>query len=48
MKKSVSLVAVFAFFMVVGLGSVASADELLTGANVPVDQSVMGVGQTMV
>lgn len=48
MKKSVSLVAVFAFFMVVGLGSVASADELLTGANVPVDQSVMGVSQTMV
>jgi len=48
MKKSVSLVAVFAFFMVVGLGSVASADELLTGANIPVDQSVMGVGQTMV
>lgn len=46
MKKSVSLVAVFAFFM--GLGSVASADELLTGANIPVDQSVMGVGQTMV
>ena len=48
MKKSVSLVAVFAFFMVVGLGSVASADELLTGANIPVDQSVMGVAQTMV
>ncbi len=48
MKKSVSLVAVFAFFMVVGLGSVASADELLTGAHIPVDQSVMGVGQTMV
>lgn len=48
MMKSVSLVAVFAFFMVVGLGSVASADELLTGANVPVDQSVMGVSQTMV
>lgn len=48
MKKSVSLVAVFAFFMVVGLGSVSSADELLTGANIPVDQSVMGVGQTMV
>ena len=48
MKKSVSLVAVFAFLMVVGLGSVASADELLTGASVPVDQSVMSVGQTMV
>ena len=47
MKKSVSLVAVFAFFMVVGFGSVASADEVLTGASVPVDQSVMGVGQTM-
>ena len=48
MKKSVSFVAVFAFLMVVGLGSVATADELLTGARVPVDQSVMGVGQTMV
>ena len=48
MKKSVSLVAGFAFFMVVGLGSVASADEILTGAYIPVDQSVMSVGQTMV
>ena len=48
MKKSVSLVAVFAFFTVVGLGSVATADEVLTGAYIPVDQSVMSVGQTMV
>lgn len=47
MKKSVSLVAVFAFLMVVGLGSVASADDLRPGAYVPVDQSVMGVGKTM-
>ena len=47
MKKSVSLVVVFAFLMVVGLGSVASADDLRPGAYVPVDQSVMGVGQTM-
>jgi hypothetical protein len=47
MKKSVSLVAVFAFLMVVGLGSIASADETLPGAYVPVDQSVMGVGKTM-
>jgi hypothetical protein len=47
MKKSVSLVAVFAFLMVVGMGSTASADTVVTGMNVPVDQSVMGVGQTM-
>jgi len=46
-KKSVSLFTVFAFLMVVGLGSVASADDLRPGAYVPVDQSVMGVGQTM-
>ena len=47
MKKSVSLVAVFAFFMVVGLGSVASADETMPGAYVQQDSSVMGVGQTI-
>ncbi len=47
MKKSVSLVTVFAFLMVVGLSSVASADDLRPGAYVPVDQSVMSVGQTM-
>lgn len=32
---------------VLGLGSVASADEILPGAGVNVDQSVMGVGRTM-
>lgn len=47
MKKSVSLITVFAFLMVVGLGSVASADDVIPGAYVPVDQSVMSVGQTM-
>jgi len=47
MKKSVVITAVFAFLAVVSVGSVY-ADELLPGASVPVDQSVMGVGQTMV
>lgn len=47
MKKSVSLVAVFAFFMVVGLGSVASADDVVPGAYSQQDSSVMGVGQTI-
>jgi hypothetical protein len=45
MKKSVILVAVFAFLMV---GSVATADEMVPGAYIPTDASVMGVGQTMV
>lgn len=48
MKKSVSLVAVFAFLMVVGMSSTVSADELIPGAYIPTDSSVMGVGQTMV
>lgn len=45
MKKSVVSAMVCA--VVLGLGSVASADEVVPGASVHVDQSVMGVGQTM-
>jgi hypothetical protein len=45
MKKSVVSAIVCA--AILGLGSVASADEVLPGAGVNVDQSVMGVGQTM-
>jgi hypothetical protein len=45
MKKSVVLAIVCA--VVLGLGSVASADEVVPGAAIGVDQSVMGVGQTM-
>lgn len=45
MKKSVVLAVVFAF--VLGVGSVASADEIMPGTAIGVDQSVMGVGQTM-
>jgi len=45
MKKSVVLAIVCA--VVLGLGSVATADEIMPGAGVNVDQSVMGVGQTM-
>jgi hypothetical protein len=45
MKKSVVLAMVCAF--VLSLGSVATADEIVPGASVHVDQSVMGVGQTM-
>ncbi len=44
MKKLVVIAAVFAFLTI---GANVSADELLPGASVPVDQSVMGVGQTM-
>lgn len=45
MKKSVVSAIVCA--AILGLGSVASADEVLPGAGIGVDQSVMGVGQTM-
>ena len=45
MKKSIVLAVVFAF--VLGMGSVVSADEVLPGAAVGVDQSVMGVGKTI-
>lgn len=48
MKKQVLMVAIsFAAALTFGASS-AIADELLPGANVPVDQSVMGVGQTIV
>lgn len=45
MKKLVVIASVFAFL---SLGANVSADELLPGASVPVDQSVMGVGKTMI
>ncbi len=45
MKKSVVSAIVCA--VVLGMGSIASADEVLPGAGIGVDQSVMGVGQTM-
>ncbi len=45
MKKSVISAVVCA--VVLGMGSMASADEVVPGASVGVDQSVMGVGQTM-
>ncbi|GJL80256.1 MAG: hypothetical protein NPINA01_32450 [Nitrospinaceae bacterium] len=45
MKKSIVLAVICA--VVIGFGSVASADEILPGAGIGVDQSVMGVGQTM-
>ncbi|CCQ91775.1 exported hypothetical protein [Nitrospina gracilis 3/211] len=48
MKKQVLMVAI-SFVTVLTFGATsAMADELLPGANVPVDQSVMGVGKTMV
>lgn len=45
MKKSVVLAIAVA--LILGMGSVVSADEVLPGAGIGVDQSVMGVGQTM-
>ncbi len=48
MKKSVVIAAVFAFVAVFSIGAVASADEMVPGAYAQQDQSVMGVGQTMV
>ncbi|MFQ5450684.1 MAG: hypothetical protein ACE5E9_08635 [Nitrospinaceae bacterium] len=48
MKKSVVLAVVFAFAVFVAMGTTASADDLIPGAYAQQDQSVMGVGQTMV
>ena len=45
MKKSV--IIAIAFVAVFGMSSVASADEMVPGAYAQQDQSVMGVGQTM-
>jgi hypothetical protein len=47
MKKTILFLAVSAFVGVLGLGSIASADETMPGAYVQHDSSVMGVGQTM-
>ena len=47
MKKTILFLAVSAFVGVLGLGSIASADETMPGAYVQHDASVMGVGQTM-
>ncbi len=47
MKKSVIIAIVIAFVAVFGMGSVASADELVPGAYSQPDHSVMGVGQTV-
>ena len=47
MKKTILFLAVSAFVGVLGLGSIASADDLVPGAYVQHDASVMGVGQTM-
>ena len=47
MKKTILFLAVSAFVGVLGLGSIASADDVMPGAYVQHDSSVMGVGQTM-
>ena len=47
MKKAIFFVAVSAFVGFLGLGSIASADDVLPGAYAQHDSSVMGVGKTM-
>ena len=47
MKKTILFLAVSAFVGFLGLGSIASADDVMPGAYVQHDGSVMGVGQTM-
>jgi len=47
MKKTILFLAVSAFVGMLGIGSIASADELVPGQYVQQDGSVMGVGQTM-
>ena len=47
MKKAIFFVAVSALVGFLGFGSIASADDLIPGAYSQQDQSVMGVGQTM-
>ena len=47
MKKSIFLVAISAFVGLLSLVSIASADDVIPGAYSQQDQSVMGVGQTM-
>ena len=47
MKKAILFVAVSAFVGMLGFGSIVSADDVMPGAYVQHDSSVMGVGQTM-
>ena len=47
MKKTILFLAVSAFVGFLGLGSIASADDVMPGAYVQHDSSVMGVGKTM-
>ena len=47
MKKAILFVAVSAFFGFLTMGSVAVADDVIPGSYGQHDQSVMGVGQTM-
>ena len=47
MKKTILFLAVSAFVGFLGLGTIASADDVMPGAYVQHDSSVMGVGQTM-
>ena len=47
MKKTILFLAVSLFISVLGLGSIAVADDVMPGAYVQHDSSVMGVGQTM-
>ncbi len=47
MKKAIVFVAVSAFVGFMSLGSVAVADDVVPGSYSQQDQSVMGVGQTM-
>ena len=47
MKKAIFFVAVSAFVGFLGFGSIASADDVIPGAYSQQDQSVVGVGQTM-
>ena len=47
MKKFLAIAAVLAFASVFAFGSVAVADDTVPGAYAQQDQSVMGVGRTM-
>ena len=47
MKKAIFFLAVSSFVGFLGFGSIASADDVIPGAYSQQDQSVMGVGQTM-
>ena len=47
MKKVLTIVAVSSFVGLLSFGSIASADDVIPGAYGQQDQSVMGVGQTM-